>query len=803
MVSHDLAFAGKFVLAACLLFADAAPCLAQQPADSPEAMYKRIRAFDLAETSHNVENLLLKRDRVEMTFTGTFVLTAPIADHIIGAVFEGQGAFHAPVPPSAFERENVRRLLRADSVKSSFRTAILVFTDDTYQRIQAESSRRPGAPASADARRLAADFLPRMLRETGINLAARATLSILNGENPGFFCAQFDGGDRDRFSLLLDYQNRIPVSNFGLNGGEIGLIFSHRPFILWNDIWMAFYGLKDYERGVVAYSDTQDLVDIQHYDMDLDLRDPRKALSLVAKIDMLTRAPNLRALPLAIGENLPERDQVRLKNQMRLKEARVDGSPVAGIQEDWEGGLTLLLSPEVPAGRKLSVEITLEGDFMREVDGLRDCFYPLSNTSWYPRHGYLDRSTYSLTLHHRSRLRVAATGMRQQEALDSGSPEDTVTRYRMSQPVSAAVFALGPFERHTRTIQWESGGETPLEFSSLPGSLMAVPEEFILAELDNAMRYFTALFGRYPYSSFGAAVHPFGFGQGLPTLLMIPPAGRGNRRTFAFISHETAHQWWGNIVAWRSYRDQWLSEGFAEYSGILYAARRAGGSAGRELIDSLRNSLKNAPRTTTGVGEGRLNDVGPIILGHRLETSRTLGTYSALVYNKGALVLRMLHFLFMDPATGSGQAFFDMMTAFVDRFRGGTASTDDFQALANEHFLKTPNAQRFGIKSLDWFFNQWILQVSLPSYRLEYTLEDQPGGAVLLQGTLFQENAPDDWVMLLPVKLDLGRNQVANANIRAIGPQTPVVLKLPRRPTKVELDPESWVLSEKTSTRKR
>jgi hypothetical protein len=44
---------------------------------------------------------------------------------------------------------------------------------------------------------------------------------------------------------------------------------------------------------------------------------------------------------------------------------------------------------------------------------------------------------------------------------------------------------------------------------------------------------------------------------------------------------------------------------------------------------------------------------------------------------------------------------------------------------------------------------------------------------------------------------------VANANIRAIGPQTPVTLKLPRRPTKVELDPDSWILSEKTSTHGR
>ena len=56
---------------------------------------------------------------------------------------------------------------------------------------------------------------------------------------------------------------------------------------------------------------------------------------------------------------------------------------------------------------------------------------------------------------------------------------------------------------------------------------------------------------------------------------MVPPATRGrDSNVYSFFAHETAHQWWGHIVLWRSYRDQWLSEGFAEYSGLLYAAKR-------------------------------------------------------------------------------------------------------------------------------------------------------------------------------------------------------------------------------------
>ena len=32
------------------------------------------------------------------------------------------------------------------------------------------------------------------------------------------------------------------------------------------------------------------------------------------------------------------------------------------------------------------------------------------------------------------------------------------------------------------------------------------------------------------------------------------------------IPHETAHQWWGDLVLWNSYRDQWISEALANYS---------------------------------------------------------------------------------------------------------------------------------------------------------------------------------------------------------------------------------------------
>jgi aminopeptidase N len=480
----------------------------------------------------------------------------------------------------------------------------------------------------------------------------------------------------------------------------------------------------------------------------------------------------------------------------------VGGAEAAAVQEDWEGGFTVFLPRATgAAGEVIEFEFELEGDYMRGHDQVSDSFYPYSNYEWYPRHGGYDRASYTLTFRHRKNRRIAAVGQRLSEEPDPQDKEAMVTRYRMESPVKIATFAVGPFQRYAQTVKWDRGGEPiPIEFNSLPGRYAAIKEDFILAEMDNSLRYFSVLFGKYPYPVFSAAFHPYNFGQGMPSLLTIPAADSADKHTFAFIAHETAHQWWGQVVVWRSYRDQWLSEGFAEYSGVLYTGFRQNKEARDDLIGQMRRALRLPPRIEGGLGKGRLNDVGPIILGRRLETSKTRGAYGALIYSKGALVLRMLHFLLTDPGTGDDKAFFEMMGDFVARYRDRDATTDDFREVANEHFARTPVARRYGMRDLDWFFRQWVYETGLPSYRVEYQLQDGPDGKALLSGQVFQENVPENWVMPLPLLLNFGGNQHAVATVLAKGAKAPFEVRLPLRPKKVELDPTHWVLSEKTET---
>lgn len=771
----------------------------ENPSSKEKDTYSRIKSFALASGSIDVNNLVIKKDRVHITLTGTVYPSALIDGRVTGAVFMGAGKFSVETPPSEFEKENLKRLFGVDAVESDFSTAVFRFTDDTdrlFGQVKSESA------VNDRAQKKAIEVDARILKETGVNLAGRTALSLQNVESPGFFFANFEGGKRGRFSFIFDPQCRIPAVNFKINGGEKGVIWSYIPALYDNEIWLAFYSLQNYERGLVEYSDAHDQIDNTHYDLDLDLREHKKSIRVAARISAVSLQSNLRALAFNLGEDLSEYENHRLTKQLRLKSARLGGEALAFAQEDWEGGFTLFLNRALKAGEKLDLDLILEGDFMYDSKSVADCHYPRSSATWLPRHGYLDRATFTLTFHHPKSLVIASGGARTSESPDPESKNTNLTRYEMAVPVPIVTFALAPFERHTSTIKWDNGKTpTPLEFASLAGYDAPIKEAFILAELSNTARYMSAVFGDYPYPSFGAAFHPFSYGLGFPTLLMIPAADRSTNMTFAFIAHETAHQWWGNIVSWRSYRDQWLSEGFAEYSGVLYTGFRMNREGMDNLVRRLRTSLIMPPETRSGIGKGRLVDVGPLILGHRVSSSKSLGAYETLIYNKGALVLRMIHFMLSEPGSGDPKAFFDAMTDFANRYRNKAATTDDFRAVINEHFAKSPIAKTYNIRDLNWLFRQSVYETALPSYELQYTIEDLPDGKAVLSGKIVQQNAPANWAMVLPVRLSFEKGNGVGT-VLVMGASSDFRMHLPMRPKKVELDPDHWIMSEKISTKR-
>ncbi|MBZ5597075.1 MAG: hypothetical protein LAN83_02025 [Acidobacteriia bacterium] len=710
-----------------------------------------------------------------------------------GAVFIGQGRVMVE-PYSSFEKESVQRFLKSDRVDLNFTTAVLRFTDDTYDLLAKLGRANGGVPP--EAQKLAAELDPRLVRETGLNLSARILSAIVNGDQPGVFFGEFNGGKRGRFDALLDHQTQALQTAFGINAGEKGLLFQHASVLTGTDVWTAFYDEQDFRNGRVLYADAFDLVSIPEYRMQVDLRDADHWIRNNAELDMIVLRDGPQIIPMALNENLGENYDQRLKKGVRVTGASLsDGGAVGVIQDEWDTGVSLVLPQPLNKGQKVTVKLELQGEHSFAT-WQSDFHYPLSTETWYPRHGYLSRSRFDLKFLHKQNTLVVSCGQRVRE--EASGAKDLLTEWVTPDPVALVTFAVGRFERHTDTVT-VGDKKIPVEFYSVPSSYGAVDEGFVLAELTNGVNFFSQLFGGYPYSRLGAAYFPSNFGQGFPTLILLPEEGRASLRHFSFISHEISHQWWGDLVAWRSYRDQWLSEGFAEYSAALYASRRDNPKRALDLVKDMRRELQAPPATDTGVGSGKLYEVGPLIMGHRLSSRRSGGAYTALVYSKGALTLRMLHFLFSDPTGGNDDRFYQMMKDFVQANRNGAATTESFFALASQRFVQTPIGQKYGFTDLDWFLQQWVYRTEIPSYRLEYHLEPRPGGGTLFSGTLYQEGVPVDWVMPLPILFDFGDGKGARGTICARGPMSTVKIGLPAEPKKVLLDPDLWVLTSKVS----
>ena len=602
-----------------------------------------------------MENVVFKRDRAEITFTsGTFYFAAPVAGRVEGAVFIGDGKFSAAPPPAKFEKENIRRILKADTVESDFKTAVLRFTDDTFSILGAGSN--PGS-APNDAQKLASEFETRELRETGANIAARLTVSIVNNEQPGFFVVEFDKGKRGRFGFLLDPQERVPSQAWEINGGEKGLIYGSVLGSIFPSVWTAFYSLDDYARKSVEFSDASDQVTIRRHDMDFDAKDPSKWLKYADRVDVEVLQNGLRAIQFSLDEGI--RDENWTKHALRVKSVQTgDGKPVDAIQENFDSNVTIFLPAAVSRGQKLTFSFRLEGEHMIGGGMNLGCFFP-GTDEWYLRHGYLQRSTYRMVFHHSKLGHTCCAGRgRAHRADENGS--NMVTEWKMDTPVPFVKFAIGNYKRYDTTAKVDDR-DVPISFYELVGGLVPVKSDFVAAEMGNSMGYYSKLFVPYPYDNLHAVYQFQQFGQGMATMLLLPAADKANKFTFQFIAHEVAHQWWGDLVAWRSYRDQWLSEGFAEYCSILYTGQRYNPKARQDIVDLERDALR---RTATSIAarlpKGTLPELGPMILGHR-QGFRISGP--DLLQRR--ISLRMVHFLFTDPATLDDKPFFDMMRDFV------------------------------------------------------------------------------------------------------------------------------------------
>jgi aminopeptidase N len=243
--------------------------------------------------------------------------------------------------------------------------------------------------------------------------------------------------------------------------------------------------------------------------------------------------------------------------------------------------------------------------------------------------------------------------------------------------------------------------------------------------------------------------------------------------------HEIAHQWWGHIIGWHSYRDQWMSEGFAEFSASLYVwyIRKDIG----KFIDFWEDQRQRIITPTRITKDRKPYLAGPVTQGYRLNNAKTGGAYQFLVYPKGAYILHMVRMMMYQAGEGDAK-FKEMMKDFVQSHFNKDVSTEDFKQIVEKHMTPAMDVGRNG--KMDWFFNEYVYGTEMPSYRFDYQLNGD-----VLSGKITQSGVSDNFAMLIPLYADFGKGWTKLGSATLIGNTSLDVkdLKLPAKPKKVAI----------------
>lgn len=170
------------------------------------------------------------------------------------------------------------------------------------------------------------------------------------------------------------------------------------------------------------------------------------------------------------------------------------------------------------------------------------------------------------------------------------------------------------------------------------------------------------------------------------------------------ISHEFAHQWFGDLITCATWADIWLNEGFATWSEAFWIENSGGIEAYKETINhDADDYLLHNPGWAIYVPDWAIHTPPMGIL---------FNTY--ITYEKAACVLHQLRYMLGDTL------FFHTLQAYCadTNFRFKTATTADFNAKVNE----------VTGKNYDWYFNAWVYQANHPVYQNTYDFHDIGSG---------------------------------------------------------------------------
>ena len=763
-----------FWLLACSLHAGALG--AQDQSESLELL-KQLKGVTLDSTQvYVIRDAHLTRARMNLYLNRGFIaFLTPVQGEVTGAVFWGEGEV-LMIPPDRAEKRILAQFTHTPILEEEIDSAYMRFTDQTAQELRA-ASRKPDPDDLEQPDPFVGKWIA-VAQTPNLETSVRILMDLLGNRSHPYFYARLKGENLGVFDIVDDERRAEPFT--------IGS--SHKVGSqTFTDIWCSL-PKESLQAGPPPPS--KEGVKALAYTLDIRIQ-PDHSLEGRAEILLESLSPEDRIISFALSRELTVSG---VEDDRGRSIEVIEGQPATGASADARpyDHVEAVLPKAYPVGQRFRLIWRYHGNVIADVGN--GVLYVGARGSWYPHIDIGLPSQYTMTFHYPRKLVLVATGERREEKT---SDDWTESQWRSDGIFRVSGFNLGPYtsvERHAGktlvTVYATRGAESSLEkrHDAVEAFPLAAPEsgtkkinsvqaqplprpaplplapsamlDSVASVASQAVQYYSSLFGPYPYPRLAISQAPGDFGQGWPELVYLPTLsflskserselslGRGGSDPMGplIIAHEIAHQWWGNLLGWRTYHDQWLSEGLASYAAALFLAQ---GKDGHREFGNLLHLYKRDLLAKSS-GGATVESGGPIWLGYRLSSSLDPEGYSNIVYKKACWVVHMLRELMTDPETGSDARFFRMLRDFVTRYQGQSVSTEDFILHAEKYM--TPQSDLEHNHKLDWFFSEWVYGTGIPAYTLQTEVRALPTGQYVVQGAITQTDVPEDFEM--PVRV--------------------------------------------------
>jgi len=744
---------------------------------------------------------------------GTLAFFQPFEGQITGFVFSGVGHVIA-TPRDPVEKQQMARFLSAPVLDQQFVSAYFRFTNDAAEDLSAQLHRAGLTPVTDAA--FAALWQPQVNR-LNLSHSHRIVLEKFSSTPRHFFHAAMDGIRTGPFDILIDdmrFENLLI--------GQPRVVAKNNYYDAWTSS-----KLPGFVPSPIAF-------DALHYRIETTIQ-PDNSLDGNTLVEFRALQDAKRLLFIQLSRALKV-ENVSSESGEPLNFFQNEGLTEQELRTRGDDTLCVFLPRPPKTGDTFSLRFRYHGKVISDAGN--GVLFVSDRESWYPHYGGAgDFALFDMTIRWPKRLRLVATGDKISEDEDG---DFRVGRWKTAQPVPEAGFNLGLYS--VASVTSENRSVSVFANQDLEKALFArltqppaigdpwsglsvespaarvalqrvVPSpsdglKLLAREVDSSIRFYEHYSGPFPFASLNVSQIPGTFGQGWPGLLylstfsFLPQEAQRrvglndtDRELFSQIIpvHEVAHQWWGNVVGWSSYRDQWINESIASYLALLFADSQ--NSAEQTLRAWLERDRK-ALITKSPDADRTPADIGPLIVGGRLSSSKSPEAYDQVVYAKGPWVIHMIREMLRQPnvsnSRDSDARFIGLLQTLQKKYAHAPLSTEQFQREVEA--VMTPRMALEGGRSMEWFFEQYVRGTGIPHYKVEYTSRRTEKGFVI-RGKLTQTEVPRSFVASVPLYTSTATGRaVLLGSVLASGEETSFTFTSTSQPRKLLIDPHMTLL---------